>query len=89
MAPNVRQMFEWYVTGQYSVRDTTRKAREQGLAFRNSENPMPRSSVHKKLRNPISRVTSIGKARAKMERMRPSSAVNCGTRRGRCSAAAI
>ena len=53
LAPVVGQMFEWYVTGQYSVRDITRKAREHGFAFRNSGNPMPQSSVHKMLRNPI------------------------------------
>ncbi len=46
-------MFEWYVMGQYSVLDVTRMAREHGLAFRNSGNPMSQSSVHKMLRNPI------------------------------------
>lgn len=40
LAPVVRQMFEWYVTGRYSVREITRMAREHGLAFRNSGNPI-------------------------------------------------
>jgi DNA invertase Pin-like site-specific DNA recombinase len=53
LAPVVRQMFEWYATRRYSVREITRMAREHGLAFRNSGNPMPQSSVHKMLRNPI------------------------------------
>lgn len=53
LAPVVRRIFEWYVTGQYSIRDITRKAREHGLAFRKSGDPMPQSSVHNMLRNPI------------------------------------
>ncbi len=52
-APVVRQLYEWYATGQYSVKEVTGMAREAGLAFRKSGNPMPRSSVHKMLRNPI------------------------------------
>ena len=53
LAPVVRQMFEWYATGRFSVKDVTRMAREAGLAFRKSGNPMPRSSVYKMLRNSI------------------------------------
>ncbi|MGB5775147.1 MAG: recombinase family protein [Sedimenticolaceae bacterium] len=53
LVPVVRQMFEWYATGRFSVKDATRMAREAGLAFRKSGNPMPRSSVHKMLRNSI------------------------------------
>ena len=30
----VRQMFEWYSSGRYSVREITRMARAAGLAFR-------------------------------------------------------
>ncbi|MGC1954466.1 MAG: recombinase family protein [Gammaproteobacteria bacterium] len=46
-------MFEWYATGRYSVREITRMARAEGLAFRRTGNPVPQSSVHKMLRNPI------------------------------------
>jgi hypothetical protein len=46
-------MFEWYGGGRYSVKEITPMAREAGLAFRKSGNSMPRSSVHKILRNPI------------------------------------
>ncbi|EAR22155.1 recombinase family protein [Nitrococcus mobilis] len=53
LASVVRQMFEWYVTGRYSVREITRMARAEGLAFRKTGNPVPQSSVHKMLRNPI------------------------------------
>ena len=53
LAPVVRQIFERYATGRYSVKDVAKKARDAGLAFRKSGNPMPQSSVHKMLRNPI------------------------------------
>jgi site-specific DNA recombinase len=53
LAPVVRQMFEWYATSQYSVREITRIARSEGLAFRKTGNPVPQSSVHKMLRNRI------------------------------------
>jgi len=49
----VRKMFEWYATGQHSVRDITRMARREGLAFRKTGNPVPQGTVHKMLRNPI------------------------------------
>ena len=53
LAPMVRRMFEWYATGQYSVRDITRMARGEGLAFRRTANPVPQGTVHKMLRNGI------------------------------------
>ena len=53
MAPVVCPIFEWYATGRYSVHEITRMAREHGLAFPKRGNPMPQSSVHKMLRNPI------------------------------------
>ena len=53
LAPVVLQMFKWYATGQYSVREITRMARSDGLTFRKTGNPVPQSSVHKMLRNRI------------------------------------
>ena len=53
LAPVVRQMFEWYATGRYSVREITHMARSEGLVFRKTGNPVPQSSLHKMLRNCI------------------------------------
>lgn len=53
VAPVVLQMFEWYATGRYSVREITRKARDAGLSFRKTGGSVPQSSVHKMLRNRI------------------------------------
>ncbi len=39
LAPVVRQMFEWYATGQYSVRDITRMAREHGSGISQQRQP--------------------------------------------------
>ena len=41
LAPVVRQMFEWYAIGRYAVREITRMARTEGLAFRKTGNPVP------------------------------------------------
>ena len=51
LAPVVRQMFEWYATGRHSVREITRMARGEGLAFRKTGKPVPQSSVQKMFRN--------------------------------------
>ena len=53
VAPVVCQMFEWYATGQYSVREVTRMARREGLSFRKTGKSVPQSSVQKMLRNRI------------------------------------
>ena len=53
LAPIVCQMFEWYATGRHSVREITRMARGEGLAFRKTGKPVPQSSVQKMLRNRI------------------------------------
>ncbi|MCK9265078.1 MAG: recombinase family protein [Deltaproteobacteria bacterium] len=51
--PQVRQLFEWYATGNYSLLDLTRKAYDEGFAFRKSNQKVPKSIVHKILKNPI------------------------------------
>ena len=42
-----------YGTGQYSLLDVTRKARAEGLVFRKSRQPLPRSTIHTILKNPL------------------------------------
>lgn len=53
VAPLVRQLFEWYATGDYSLKELTKKAREEGLTFRRSKQPVPRSTLHAMLLNPL------------------------------------
>jgi site-specific DNA recombinase len=53
-APLVIQLFKWYATGDYSLKEIGRMAREGlGLTFRKSGAPIPTSTVHKILRNRI------------------------------------
>ena len=52
-APLIRQLFEWYAAGQYSIRELAKKAREAGFRFRKTENPVPQSTVHTILHNRI------------------------------------
>ncbi len=53
LGPQVRQLFEWYATGNYSLLDLTRKAQQEGFAFRKSGKQVPKSVVHKILKNPM------------------------------------
>ncbi len=52
-APLIRKLFEWYSTGKYSLLELSRKASEEGLTYRNTRKKLPKSVVHKILRNPI------------------------------------
>ena len=51
VAPIVSQLFEWYATGQYALKELAKKARAAGLVYRKNGNPVPRSTVHSILRN--------------------------------------
>ena len=51
LGPIVSKLFQWYATGQYSLRETARKAREAGLLYRKSGGNVPMSAVHSILRN--------------------------------------
>ncbi|MFQ5479256.1 MAG: recombinase family protein [Candidatus Binatia bacterium] len=51
VAPIVAKLFEWYATGQYSLKEVARKARAVGLVYRKSGDPVPVSTVHSILRN--------------------------------------
>ncbi len=52
-APLIAQLFNWYATGEYSLKEVAKKVREAGLRYRNSGDLIPTSSVHKMLRNRI------------------------------------
>ena len=51
VAPIVSKLFEWYATGEYALKEVAKKARAAGLAYKKSGAPVPRSTVHKILRN--------------------------------------
>jgi DNA invertase Pin-like site-specific DNA recombinase len=49
----VRQLFVWYATGCYSLAEVTTMARRAGLRYRQSGASIPKTSIHRILRNPI------------------------------------
>ena len=51
VAPIVAKLFEWYATGQYSLKEAAQKARAAGLVYRKSGAKVPVSTVHTILRN--------------------------------------
>ena len=53
VAPIVRRMFERFATGNYSCKQVTILAKEEGLVFRKSRLPIPISTIHKALRSPL------------------------------------
>ncbi len=53
IAPLVLRVFQWYATGQYSLKEVTRKAKDEGMVFRKSRKPLPRSTIHAMLKNPL------------------------------------
>jgi site-specific DNA recombinase len=52
-APLVVQLFEWYATGDYSIKELGRMAKDSGLTFRKSGALIPTSTVHRILRQRI------------------------------------
>ena len=52
-APTVEWIFEQYATGDYSLKEITKAAKDRGLTFRKSRQPVPRTTIHRMLRNPI------------------------------------
>lgn len=52
-APIIRRYFEWYATGQYSLKDMVKMARAEGAVPRRKKTPFYRSVLHKILRNKI------------------------------------
>ena len=53
IAPLIRQVFEWYVSGEHSIRDVSKLVQQAGLAFRRSNQPVRVATVHQILRNRI------------------------------------
>ena len=51
VAPLIAKLFEWYASGQYTVREATVKVRELGLVHRKSGTKVPVSTVNAILRN--------------------------------------
>lgn len=51
LGPIITQMFEWYASGRYSLKELGRKAKGAGLVFRKSRQAVPISTIHKILRN--------------------------------------
>jgi len=53
LGPIVTKLFEWFATGQYSLKAVARKAYEEGFRFRRSGQRIPISTLHKILRKRI------------------------------------
>jgi DNA invertase Pin-like site-specific DNA recombinase len=53
LAPIIQRMFERYATGQHSLKELAKLARQDGLQYPKSKLPVPTSTVHKILRNRI------------------------------------
>ncbi len=53
LGPIVAKLFEWFATGQYSLKTLARKACEEGFRFRKSGQRIPVSTLHKILRKRI------------------------------------
>lgn len=49
-APAITHLFEWYATGQYSLKDLSKRIRADGLTYRRTGAPVPMSALHKILR---------------------------------------
>src|SRR6266851_2863464 len=52
-APLIAKLFEWYATGEVSLKAVTAKGAEAGLTNRSSGQPLVRSKIHQILQNPI------------------------------------
>jgi hypothetical protein len=50
MAPIIKQIFEWYATGQCSLAEVTERACSAGLVSRQLKGPVSKSNIHKLLR---------------------------------------
>lgn len=49
----VCKLFEWYATGNYSLLELTKKSHNEGFVSRKSGQMVPKSVVHKILKNPL------------------------------------
>jgi hypothetical protein len=53
VAPIIRNLFEWYATGEYSLAEVTKMATAAGMVFRKSGKPVPKATVANILHNRI------------------------------------
>jgi site-specific DNA recombinase len=51
--PIIKQLYERYATGNYSLLQLQKSAHRDGLTYRKSGSPIPKSVIHKILKNPI------------------------------------
>ena len=51
VAPLITRVFEWFETGDYSLKEVTKLARAAGLRYRRSQLPVGVSTIHHMLRN--------------------------------------
>ena len=51
--PMIGKLFEWYATGEYSLKALASKAYEEGFLFRKSQGKVPVTTLHKILRNRV------------------------------------
>ena len=52
-SPLVSNLFDWFASGEYSLKALAAKASASGFRFRNTQNKIPVSTLHKILRNRI------------------------------------
>jgi hypothetical protein len=52
-APIIVKLFEWYASGEYSLKALTRKAAAVGLTNRTGGSPLVKAKIHQLLQNPI------------------------------------
>lgn len=53
LGPRIRQLFEEYATGQFSLKVVAKRARNNGLCYPNSGQPLAASTIHQILQNPF------------------------------------
>ncbi|HTP89856.1 MAG TPA: recombinase family protein [Bryobacteraceae bacterium] len=53
LGPIVTRLFEWFASGEYSLKSLARKAYDEGFRFRKSRNKVPVTTLHKILRKRI------------------------------------
>ena len=53
LGPIVTKLFNWFATGEYSVKTLARKAYDEGFRFRKSRSKVPVATLHKILRKRI------------------------------------
>jgi site-specific DNA recombinase len=53
LGPTVTALFEWFATGEYSLKTLAQRAYEEGFRFRKSQGRVPATTLQKILRNSI------------------------------------